>query len=168
MKIHFKMTDRLRREVLADLEREHPFAAERLGFFRCRVSQAKEELLILVSSYVSIPDEQYVDDDSAGCYFDEQAMRTMMQHSLTHHESIFHVHLHDHLGMPRSSRTDIRESAQYVPDFWNATPDLPHGTIVLSRDRATGSCWYPRRKNVFEIERITAVGSKINKLGSKR
>jgi hypothetical protein len=168
MNVHFKLTEILRSEVLKDLRRSHPFAAERMGFFKCKVSQAKGELLILASSYVSVPDDQYVDDDSAGCYFDEHAMRTMLQHSLTNHESVFHVHFHDHSGMPRFSRTDLRESAKYVPDFWNVTPDLPHGTIVLSRDRAAGLCWYPGAPEVSEIARITAVGSTINKLGARR
>jgi hypothetical protein len=167
MKVHFKLTEKLRQDVLADLRRDHPFAAERLGFFRCKASQAKGELLVLVSSYVSVPDDQYVDDASAGCFFDAKAMRTMLQHSLTHHESIFHVHLHDHSGLPQFSRTDTRESAQYVPDFWNVTPDLPHGTIVLSQNRAVGQCWYPGLKRVFGVERITAVGPRIVKLGAK-
>jgi hypothetical protein len=167
MNVHFKMTDKMRMQVIADLERPHRFAAERLGFFRCRVSWAKSELLVLVSRYQPIPDEQYVNDTSAGCFFDENTMRTMLQHSLTNHESIFHVHLHDHLGMPNFSRIDLRESAQYVPDFWHVTPDLPHGTLVLSRNKAAGLCWYPGSRKVFEIARITAVGPQIRKLGKR-
>jgi hypothetical protein len=165
MNIHFKMTDNMRLQIIADLERPHTFAAERLGFLRCKTSWAKDELLILAAVYEAIPDEQYVDDPSAGCFFDEKAMRTMLQYSLTNHESIFHIHMHDHFGTPRFSRTDLRESAQYVPDFWHVTPDLPHGTIVLSRDMASGLCWYPKSQQVFEINRITAVGPQIHKMG---
>ena len=167
MNVHFKMMERMRLQVIADLERPHNFATERLGFLRCKVAWAKDELLILASHYEIIPDDQYVDDSSAGCYFGERAMRAMLQYSLTNHESIFHIHLHYHSGLPQFSQTDLRESAQYVPDFWHVTPDLPHGTIVLSRNRAFGRCWYPESEEAIDINRITSVGPLVRKLGGK-
>jgi len=51
--------------------------------------------------------------------------------------SMFHVHLHEHLGTPRFSPTDTRESAKFVPDFFKVAPGMPHGAIV----------WSPRPSN---------------------
>jgi hypothetical protein len=165
MNIHFKLSSRHLREALSDLRRPHPYAAERLGFLTCRVSDSSDGLLVLVTSYIRVPDEQYVEDDSAGCFFDAQAMRTAMQHSLSNNESIFHVHLHEHKGMPGFSRTDLRESAAYIPDFWHVTPQLPHGTVVLSLTHAAGLCWYPGHDNPLPITKVSAVGSRMLRLG---
>lgn len=164
MNIHFKLTSRQLQLVLSDLRRPHPHASERLGFLGCRVSQSTDGLLILGASYITVPDHQYVEDNDAGCVFDAQAMRVAMQHSLSHNESIFHVHLHGHKGIPSFSRTDLRESATYVPDFWHVTPQLPHGTLVLSLTHAAGLCWYPGRNNPLPITDVTAVGSQMLRL----
>jgi hypothetical protein len=88
-----------------------------------------------------------------------------MQFALTHDASIFHVHLHDHDGLPWFSRPDLRESQRYIPDFWNVRPNLPHGTLVLSANGAAGLCWYPRRAKPIRVRRITALGFPMKLLG---
>jgi hypothetical protein len=165
MTVHFKITAVLLDDIVADLRRPHPFAAERAGFIGCKVSGCRAGTLVLASSYISLPDDWYVDDQRFGCVFDSQAMRAAMQFALTNDASMFHVHLHDHDGLPSFSRPDIRESARYVPDFWNVKPMLPHGTLVLSADAAAGLCWYPQSKKPIRISKITAVGFPMRFLG---
>ena len=165
MNIHFKLTSKQLHKTLSDLQRPHPYAAERLGFFGCCVSQSTDGLLVLVNSYLVVPDAQYVEDDSAGCFFDAQAMRSAMQHSLSTNESIFHVHLRGHTGTPGFSMTDLKESRAYVPDFWHVTPQLPHGSLALSLTHAAGLCWYPGRNNPLPITKVTAVGPRLLRLG---
>jgi hypothetical protein len=158
MNIHFKMTATMLDHVIADLRRPHPFAAERAGFIGCKVSRSREGILILAHTYLPLQDDWYADDQQYGCFFNANAMRSAMQFALTNEASIFHIHMHDHMGLPWFSRTDLRESRKFVPDFWNVRPNLPHGTLVVSVDSAAGLCWYPNEHKPTRISRITAVG----------
>ena len=158
MNIHFKLTSAMLDHVTADLGRPHPFAAERAGFFGCKVSRSREGILILAHTYMTLQDNWYADDQRYGCFFNADAMRAAMQFALTNDASMFHVHMHEHMGLPWFSRTDLRESRKFVPDFWNVRPNLPHGTLVVSTDSAAGLCWYPGENKPTRISRITAVG----------
>jgi hypothetical protein len=165
MNVHFKLTVALLDGIVADLRRPHPFAAERAGFIGCKVSRCRDGFLVFSHTYMSLPDDWYADDQCFGCVFNSHAMRAAMQFALTNDASMFHVHLHDHKGLPWFSRPDIRESARYVPDFWNVKPMLPHGTLVLSANAAAGLCWYPEINKPIRISRITAVGFPMQFLG---
>lgn len=165
MNIHFKLTAAMFDDVIADLSRPHPFAAERAGFIGCKVSRSREGILILAHTYVPLQDDWYADDQRYGCFFNADAMRAAMQFALTNDAGMFHVHLHDHNGLPWFSRTDLRESRRFVPDFWNVKPNLPHGTLVFSADAAAGLCWHPRFEKPTRIAQITAVGLPMRFLG---
>lgn len=165
MNIHFKLTTAMADEIITDLSRPHHFAAERAGFIGCKVSRSRGGILVLAHTYIALPDDWYTDDVRYGCFFNAAAMRAAMQFSLTNDAGMFHVHMHEHTGMPWFSRTDLRESRKFVPDFWNVRPSLPHGTLVLSADSAAGLCWYPGREKPISISRITAVGHPMRFLG---
>jgi hypothetical protein len=158
MKAHFKLAATLLQDIIADLRRPHPFAAERKGFIGCKASACRDGTLVLAHTYIPLPDVWYIDDPRFGCVFNADAMRAAMQFALANDSSMFHVHIHDHIGTPWFSRPDLRESRKFVPDFWNVKPDLPHGALVLSSDSAAALCWYPRQKKPFRICRITALG----------
>lgn len=165
MKVHFKLTGDLLNKVLDDLRRPHPFAEERMGFIACKPSWSREGLLLLAHSFLSTPDGWYVDDDDFGCVFGPDAIRAAMQYSLDKKACMFHVHLHDHDGLPWFSRIDLKESANFVPDFFNIRPDIPHGAVVLSNNGAAGLCWFPARLKPQRIDKITAVGLRMRNLG---
>jgi len=159
MKAAFKITYKLFAVIKADLLRRHAFAAERVGWLTCRVGDAVDgTLLTLAHDYHPVEDLDYIDDRSVGAMMGPAAIRKAMQLALTSKAAIFHVHMHDHLGRPGFSGTDSRETAKFVPDFWNVRPELPHGAIVLSRDSACGRCWYPGRR-VVEISKFVIVGA---------
>ena len=165
MNIHFKITDKLLADIKSDLARKHPFADERYAFVACKRSSDRGGLLLLAQTFLSMPDEWYVDDPRYGCVFSSEAILQAMQFSLSNDACMFHVHRHDHYGVPWFSRTDLRESAKYVPDFWDVSPKLPHGTLVLSLDRAAGLCWYPGGGKPFKINKLTNVGIPVKDLG---
>jgi hypothetical protein len=71
------------------------------------------------------------------------------------------VHMHDHLGLPGFSKVDVEEYMKFVPDFFNAVPAMPHGAIVLSRDRAIGLCWPARGEDPVRVDRFTRVGAPL-------
>jgi len=165
MKILFKITSRLLGEVKAKLERAHPFAAERVGFLVCRPGMLAQEGLVVLSSRLhDVAEEDYVDDPSVGAMMGPDGIRKALQVAYNEQASMFHVHLHGHKGRPRFSRVDEKESAKFVPDFWNVQPDLPHGAIVLSDDSAYGKCWIPGQRSPVEVSEFAFVGVPMRKI----
>jgi hypothetical protein len=161
MKVIFKITRRLFTDTQADLLRPHAFAAERVGWLRCRIGQAPDgALLILAHDFHPVQDADYLDDRSVGAMMGPAAIRKALQLALMSKAAIFHVHMHDHEGRPGFSGIDSRETAKFVPDFWHVRPELPHGALVFSRDRLYGRCWYPGGK-VLEISEAVIVGAPL-------
>ena len=145
-----------------DLLRPHEYAAERVGFIICGVGKVEPSgFVILAHSYCSVADEDYVDDPTVGAMMGPGAIRKAMQLAYTNKVAMFHVHLHDHVGHPKPSSTDRRETAKFVPDFWNVRPEMPHGAVILSRDWLSGRCWYPGRSEPIEIADVTVVGARL-------
>lgn len=144
MRSIFKIPSRLLAEVRKDFERPHPFAAERVGFIGCNVARlAKDGLLVLAHSFYTVEDQDYLDDPRVGAMMGSNAIRKALEISYNARISMFHVHLHEHHGRPWFSSTDLRETANFVPDFWHVQPKLPHGALVLSHDVMAGLCWIP-------------------------
>jgi hypothetical protein len=165
MKTHIKMTGALHNAMMSDLKRPHPFAAERVGFVFGKIgSQVDGGRLILLTRYHSIPDEQYVDDDSVGARIGSDALTWAMQavyHSRPNREGIFHIHLHAHNGETGMSRTDKRETPKLIPGFQSVGRDAAHGIIILSLDHGTGWVWTRNSEEPTHAARISVIGAPI-------
>lgn len=160
MRVVFKIVDRVLKRVRHDLARPHEFAAERVGFFVCGAARlAPEGVVILAHDYRPVEDEHYLHDPSVGAMMGPTAIRKALEFALNNRAGMFHVHMHDHLGRPGFSRTDARESAKFVPDFWNVRPEMPHGALVASKDSMYGLCWYPGIPAPVEVNEFVIVGS---------
>lgn len=157
--IYFKMTRRLWEMVLHDLARRHPFAAERVGFLSCKPAASPGGLIILAADYHPVGDEDYLPDQWVGAMMGPNAIRKALQFAYNYPASMFHVHLHDHKGTPSFSKTDSRESAKFVPDFFNVQPNFPHGALIFSKDSIVGRCWYRSTEAPVWISKFTFVGS---------
>lgn len=163
--IRLRMTTTLLEAMLADLRRPHPFAFERIGFLCCRQSRVPSGYLLLGYRYLAIDDDRYIRDKSVGARFDGTAIRTGMQLALTEGATIFHVHVHEHAGVPRMSRVDTREMQQLMPCFVNVCPERLHGALVLSADRAYARVWGTALETSgTDVSRITSVGDGIRVL----
>ena len=163
--IRLRMTTTLLDEMLADLRRPHPFAFERIGFLCCRQSKVPSGYLLLGYRYVAIDDDRYIRDKSVGARFDATAIRTGMQVALKEGATIFHVHVHEHAGVPRMSRVDAREMQQLMPCFVNVCPERLHGALVLSADRAYAHVWGTALETSgIDVSRITSVGDGVKVL----
>src|SRR5712692_7407108 len=146
MRVLFKITGSLLQRVRNDLARSHDFAAERVGFVSCRVGTLESRgLIILAHDYHPVADSDYVDDKTVAAMMGSGAIRKALQFAYNNEVGMFHVHMHDHDGPPLPSRTDLNETARFVPDFWNVKPQMPHGALILSRNSVSGRCWYPGR-----------------------
>lgn len=159
MTLVFRMNWSLRRAALEDLARPHSFASERVGFIHCRAAEIGLGIMILAEGYMPVSDDHYVDDATVGARIDGRAIRRALQMSLSKNAGIFHVHTHDHRGMPRPSLTDISESKKLVPDFFNVAPLMPHGALILSEDSAFGLCWLSKDGEPEVMRRIEFVGA---------
>lgn len=159
MRIAFKLNRALLRQAHEDLARPHPFAAERVGFFTCRVGAlGRGGWVILANEYHSVADDDYLDDPTVGAMMGPAAIRKAMQVALNQNACMFHVHIHAHRGKPRPSPIDLSESAKFVPDFFHVCPAMVHGHIVLSLDSMAGRCWHPGARAPLAISDFTVVG----------
>ncbi|HKW22798.1 MAG TPA: hypothetical protein VJO13_15535 [Ktedonobacterales bacterium] len=141
-----RLTRPLVEGMQADLRRPHPYAVERVGFlFARKGSGPPGTTLLFPIEYHAVPDDQYIEGLALweGAAINGDAMRSAMERVMATKLSALHVHLHDHLGRPRLSRTDWRDLPDVARSFRHADPTLIHGGIVLSRDAATGAVWLP-------------------------
>jgi hypothetical protein len=146
-----------------DLAREHAFAAERIGFLSGKTGDANEEgLIILLNRYLSIPDEDYIDDPCFGARIDSTAIRRAMQHVLDTGDSMFHLHVHEHSGKPGFSRMDHAEIPRLVESFRAVGPTAPHGMMLFSRDSAHAEVLPPGHGQFSTASKVAIVGFPIS------
>ena len=160
------MTGLLHRQMIGDLSRQHPFAAERIGFVFGRLASLPDHgHVILLTRYHSIPDNQYVRDNSVGARIGPEAMTWAMQavyQGRPAREGIFHAHLHGHRGSTRVSDVDRNEIPKLMPGFQSAGRDAAHGFIILSLDHGLAWTWLPKSKHGEEVDRISVIGSPVD------
>lgn len=160
MIVAFKISGGLLRRVCEDLNRPHPFAAERVGFLSCRVGALKPSgWVVLAHDFHPVADSDYLRDRSVGAMMGPAAIRKALQVALSNEVGMFHVHIHGHRGKPWFSGVDLRETAKFVPDFWHVRPHLVHGAIVLSLDSAAGLCWHPQAPRPVVFSKFSVVGA---------
>lgn len=159
MNIELRISQALQRSIHVDLSRRHSFAAERVGFIACASGLLSDGgLVLLAESYLPVADDHYVDDLTTGATMGSTAIRIALQTAYNQPISMFHVHRHEHYGLPQFSQIDFRESRRFVPDFFKVQPHRCHGVIVLSHDSAAGLCWVPGMKEPIAIKKIIVVG----------
>jgi hypothetical protein len=165
MKAKIKMTSVLYREIMTDLARRHPFAAERVGFVFGRIgSLADDSKLVLLTRYHSIPDSHYLKDRTVGARIGGEAITWAMQavyYGRASREGIFHIHCHEHTGEPGMSGIDRHDLRNLMPGFQSVGRESAHGIIILSRDHGRGWVWLPGRKESIAADTIDIIGAPI-------
>jgi len=164
MKIEFRLTVNLLDRIHKQLSLPHSFASERVGFISCGVSELpNNDLLLLGETYLPVADNDYIDSPHYGALMGSSAIRKALQFSYKNHKAMFHVHRHEHKGIPNFSSIDLDESEKFIPDFWKVEPKMPHGIIALSHDSMTGLCWYPNTDKIIPINKFSLIKqSKFN------
>lgn len=164
--IELRLPRRLYAEMLADLARRHAFAGERVGFVFGRVGKLAEgSSLILLTRYMSIPDEHYIDDPTVGARIGTEAL-TAATHCVYYgrgkSEGAFHVHVHEHLGKTGMSNTDKAELPKMIPGFRSVGPGAPHGIIIWSLDHAAAWVWLPGEVEPVRADKTSIIGSPVS------
>ena len=161
MTVEMRMTRTLYNQMLADLERRHGFAAERIGFLSAKMGHISEgKLLVLFTRYFAVPDNNYVPDPDVGARINGTAIRTVMQRILDSKEGAFHVHLHSHLfnNCLGFSRTDLSELTRLIPSFQAVGPTVAHGALLLGGGKCLGAAWLPKCKGPVKVSKISIQG----------
>ena len=159
MKVRARLTRVLYEEIRTDLMRPHPFAEERVGFVAASLANAGgPDPLVLLHSYLPVPDKHYIDDPKTGARIDGTAIRNVMQRVLDNRHGMFHVHMHFHKGPTRFSRLDKAELPRLVASFRGVGPGYAHGLLLLSDDHGLASVWLPGREQPLNAARLTVVG----------
>lgn len=163
--VEIRMTGSLYDQIRRDLARPHPFAAERIGFVFGRTgSLANAGKIILLTRYHSIPDGQYMEDETVGARIGSDALTWAMQavyHGRPAREGIFHIHLHPPGIEPQMSRVDRREIPKLMPGFQSVGREAAHGMIILSTDHGAGWVWLPGRKESVRANAISVIGKPL-------
>lgn len=170
--IKIKLTGALHAEILTDLARPHPFAAERIGFVSGRTGTLAENgRLILLNGFHSIPDHEYVDDPHVGARIGSEAITWAMQatyHGRPKREGIFHIHLHGHHGQTGMSGVDRREIPPMIPGFQSVGREAAHGIIILSLNHGSAWVWLPGQQESIQAASMAVIGSPVGVFEHRR
>jgi ThiF family len=139
MQTIIKIPHSLFRQALNDLNRPHPFAMERVGFFSTRCSRFKSTLLVHCIGYTPVEDGHYIYDDTVGVRIGPQAITAAMTRSLTGGVGQIHVHAHGGRGLPSPSGIDSDELPPLLRSLNNANSSAAHGWMILSDSDAWAS-----------------------------
>jgi len=159
MMIRLRIPKQIERELRHLLMQPHPFAFERVGFIFTRLTRCGDgELLVLVTAYEHVPDDDYINDPNVGARINSAVIRRTMQRALNTGEGAFHVHIHDHHGATGPSYTDKQELRPMMQSIRNAAPQSAHGLLILSRDAAWAEALTPNSLQFQKIAKISVVG----------
>ena len=145
--------------MLSDLRASHPFASERVGFLSTNISSAGEHFkIITVTGYYPVDDSDYIDDPSVGAKINGAAIRRAMQRIISTGMGCLHVHLHDHIGRPGPSYTDLNSLPELSEGFYNANPRAVSGYAIFSRNSFFGMANISDDFDLIKIDQMTIVG----------
>ncbi len=165
MTIRMKVPGALYADILRDLERPHPFAAERVGFATGRIGTLTDGRLILLTGYHCIPDHEYVDDPGVGARIGSASITWAMQaayYGRPRHEGVFHIHVHGHRGRTGMSGVDAREIPLMIPGFMSVGREAAHGIIILSLNHGSAWVWLPGEQESVRAASMAVIGSPVS------
>jgi hypothetical protein len=158
MNIVMRIPKKLMEEIRQDLMRSHAFAAERVGFISCHKAILPDGILVLADGYYPVAENDYLQNQRVGAMIGADAIRKAMQKAYSEQCGMFHVHMHHHRGRPSFSSIDRKCNNTLIPDFFNASHNMPHGAVVLSLDGAHGQCWSSKNNASTIIKEISVIG----------
>jgi hypothetical protein len=167
----FRIPKRIHEQMLEDLKRPHEFAAERVGFLFTISKQINENTtLIIAQEYKMVADNNYIDDPRVGAKIGSRAIRGSMQEIFNRKGGCFHVHLHDHRGIPSPSFTDSESLPGIADSFANIGAQQANGFIILSEDSIYASVKLQKKKHLVKPTLISVVGDPMHLVypGQKR
>lgn len=161
----------IHQQMLDDLLRPHAFAYERVGFLHTKSKVLLNgKIIVLAVGYKAVDDNNYLEDEDVGAKINSNAIRIAMENSLRSQCGCFHVHLHDHLGIPTPSKVDRRELPGIVKSLANVAPTQINGYLILSSDSVIAQVQSLENEQLIDVNLVAIVGDplKMNYNGRKR
>lgn len=166
MKTYVKISTSLLHSIRMDLQRRHAFAFERVGFVTAGASWTKAgDLVLLCREYQPVADEDYERSSTVGARIGSAAMRKALQVAYHHTAAILHIHSHGGKGLPAFSSVDLQSAMEFVPGFFNALPQMPHGIVVLSDNSARCLLWTGPKDPPHYVDEFQQVGTPTIRFG---
>jgi len=156
MNPRIKITRPLLEKALLDLERRHPFALERVGFFSCRSTSGPNGPILFAHDYHPVPDGLYLEDECCGARIGEIPIQAAMQRTLDSNSAQLWIHTHGRNWSTFPSPLDAREGPNVVRSLANLNQGLPHGWAVVSEREISGQIHLS--KELVELSRMSVVG----------
>lgn len=122
---------------------------------------ATGKVLVLAVDYQTVDDDNYLEDENVGAKINSNAIRAAMQNSINLKCGCFHVHLHDHSGIPSPSRTDRRELPGIVESLANVAPSEVNGYLILSDDSAMSQVYMPGKRHLMDVNLVSIIGDPV-------
>lgn len=145
--------------MFEDLMKPHAFAFERVGFFSTNVMHLGADFIVVtVTGYHSVDDMDYINDPDVGAKINGNAIRKAMQRMIPSRMGCLHVHIHDHLGKPRASCTDLKSLPELSASFCNMNPEAASGYIIFSRNSFYSEISIGSEFMAFQINQMSIVG----------
>lgn len=116
---------------------------------------------MLAVDYKDVDDEDYIEDEHVGAKINSHAIRMAMQNSLSSQCGCFHVHMHEHLGMPYPSWTDRQELPGIVESLRNIAPTEINGYLILSNDSAIAAVGISGKQQLVDANSVAVVGDPL-------
>lgn len=136
-------------------------ATERVSFAYGRCGKLADGEVVLLAKVVDVHDDDYEDDASVGARINSTAIQKALQRALDLRAAAFHLHLHDHSGVPWFSRVDLHELPEVVRPFGVLVPEQPYGLILLSADAGVGLIWHRGEEKPTVAHEVTFVGAPL-------
>lgn len=157
-KVIVKIPRKIFEQANEDLQRPHPHAAERVGFFSTRCTVSKDIRLVHCISYHSIDDADYLDDQDVGACIGSKAITDAMARSVNDSVGQMHVHIHGDRRLPRPSGVDRRGLPPLARSLRNANGKEVHGWIILGQTDAWASLLLPGMKDTVDEPICSIIG----------
>ena len=161
MNLLIRLTRGLFDRLQQDLRRPHHFAAERVAFVFGRGAATPTGDIVVLSTFDPVEDDDYEEDPRVGARIGAKAIHRALQRASTLGAAAFHVHVHEHAGTPRLSRTDLRELPPVMQPFAYVVPKQPRGILLLSDDECSGLVWPTGRESPVPANAVTIVGAPL-------
>lgn len=166
MKTNIKIVGSLLGDIRVDLHRRHAFAFERVGFLMAGASWTRHgNLVLLCRDYQPVADEDYERSSTVGARIGSNAMRKALQAAYRHKSAILHIHTHGGRCRPEFSSVDLASARDFVPGFFNALPQMPHGIVVLSNESARCLLWTGAKDRPRYADGFQQIGTPLIKFG---
>ena len=158
--IIIRISDTLLSQIKNDLKRPHGFAYERIGFIGSKHKLLSTgTIIIFMTEYFPVPDNQYIDDSDVGARINSTAIREALQRIIDDKIGSFHTHYHTFsANSPEFSPTDMKDNPEIIKSFSYADKKQVHGMIVLGNSGMNALVKIPGESELRQVNRIIGVG----------